>query len=244
MGDPHRAEFPLARRVVGVVMCNLPFILGAPALGLAAGGAAAWLEPRPFEDRAVLQVGLRFLKTPIEPPYEVRERVSDALTRAEAYRPGVELGVLLRRREKTNLPAQGVDVVVRAEDPDVARAVLDQGLSQVLAAHAAYHEEAVEAARLPVEGLREVARRIEASRALAAGSEAAVAALDAQMAKTDRLRWGSEEVLARVREAPTEVLARAPAPTRVPSRGPTWALGGLLTGLLLGLSVALLRGEW
>jgi hypothetical protein len=224
-------------------MGNLAFALGLPALGLLVGGAAAALEPRVYQDQAILDVGLRFLKSPIEPAYEARERMADALVRADAFGPEVELDVFIRREEKSSVPTRSLDLAVRAASATVAKAVLDQGLARILAAHAEDHAEAVGAARRQVERLDALAARVAASKALAPWDRARQEALDAALAHVDRLRWGSEEVLARLLEAPTEVRARPSAPTPLPRRGPAWILGGLITGVVLGLSLALVRGE-
>lgn len=240
--DPHSAEFPLARRVVGALVRNLAFVIGLPVLGVAVAGVATLLEPERYQDQAILEVGLRFLETPVEPAYEARERVADALVRADGFSQDVDIDVFIRRLEKTATPSRGLDVAVRASSATVAKAVLDQGLARVLAAHSAYHAEAVAGAQTVVDRLNALAARVEASKRLVATGTAA-AGLDVEMARVDRLRWGSEEVLAILQAAPTEVRARPAAPERVPSRAPAWLLGGLVAGLMLGISIALLKGE-
>lgn len=225
--------------LVGAVVRHLVLIGALAGLGAGALALSARLEPARVRDHAVVQGGLRFKNKPMAHPLEVKERLGDAILDAPEHTEDVRFRVRIRRAEKTNLPTQVFEVDVYAATGEQARGILDFALDRMLARDGPLHAAQVAISEHQIADLDAEDRRLEASLQLPGAN---VDGLEARRAENSRYRFGTGEVLSRLRTSPTTVLERWSEPRPEPSRALIRTVGGGLAGLLLGLLVAFLRG--
>lgn len=231
---------PLGLRIIAFGVRNLGTIVASTFVFLVLGLAVGFLWPRPFVDKAIVEIGVRFEDEPIEHPIVVSARLVGALGRAanELGHPGAEIDIDIRRTQKSNAVTRLMEVRVSADGADDARAILDRGVSQLVEEHGAVHGAELAIVTKQLGRLERAAERLS-HRDVPTEDEGD---LDATLSETNRLITTTRNHATEVRLPKTRVVSHAVEPQRTPPRWPVFGLGGLVFGLGFGVAIAAVRG--
>jgi hypothetical protein len=243
--SPRQQELPFGVRAAALLLANGKVIAVATVLGAVAGAAIGARLPRPYVDTAVIEVGMRFVNEPVEDPIQAGWRLHGALLdAAREQQAGSSVSITHRREEKTNALTRFFDASVRGADPVMVRAVLDRGIQRLLERHQTLHAherqimlDQVAILEKSTDGL-EALIRDRPRRATPEEGDVDVHLLNAALFDGYRSINGTRSAISDVRTPATRVVGRAATVEREPSRMGILAAGGLLFGLVFGVSIA------
>ena len=251
--EPPPEPTPIGSRLLRALLEGHRTILGLALVSGLGGWLLGALPPRPFVDRAVVEIGVRLLNHPLEHPMIAAARLEgEARAASLVVGGGAEVSVHNRREEKTNALTRFMDLEVRAETAEAARGVLDRSLEALLERHAAAHDHEIalfeeqrvllqRADALVTGALVAAKAEIEDPRAKPEARSAhqlRLERLTGRVYESHRLLNGTHNMLTPLRTPPTRVISRSAVPVQRRSRAPIQGFAGLLFGLCLGCALA------
>lgn len=204
-------------------------------------GAFASLRPRRHVDRAIVEIGTRFVEEPLVHPVGTALRLHALCQRVADQRSSEALiEVRIRRDEKTNAVTRIMDVSVEAETASAARSILDRALAQYLREHRGPTEYEHQLHTRELKDLERAAQRLETALAEVTGEERS--AYETRLYETRRMLDGVSDLVARG-SLPTRVVSRASQPEPRGSKLTIFLAAAVVLGLLLGASFTAVRLE-
>lgn len=236
---PSLEAAPLGVRSIGFVVRHFSLLVLIVVLSTGAGVALGFALPRPFVDRAIVELGGRFMDEPVEHPMVAAARLTGYL-KAAAREVGTPEAVIIvenRRGQKTNALTALIEVRVEAETADTTRTIIDRAVGRLVKDHSVIQERELEIMKRQLTQLEASVDRLEKQieSDIEQGDDLAPLVIDAHRAVS-----GTRSVATSVRMPATRVVRHAVAPEPDRSRLPVTTLGGLVLGVLLGL----IAGAW
>ena len=236
---PSLETAPLGVRTIAFVVRHFG-LLAIVTILLTAGGVVLGVTlPRPFVDRAMVELGLRFLDEPVEHPMIAAARLTGYLQAAarETGEPGARIFVENRRGQKQNELTRLIEVRVQASTADAARAIVDRAVGRLVEEHREVQKEELAIMKRQLAQLEAASEQLEAQ--VDKGGEEADE-LAPLVFTIHRKVNATRSVTTQLRIPPSRVVRHALQPARARSKLPVTTLAGLVLGVIVGV----IAGAW
>lgn len=238
---PSLEAAPLGVRTIGFVVRHFGLLVISTVVFTVIGVATSFALPRPFVDRAMVELGMRFLDEPVEHPMVAGARLTGYLRTAarEAGIPDATIVVDLRRHQKSNAPTRLLEVRVEAPTAEQTRKIIDEAVARLIAEHGAIQKRELEILRRQLTQFEETAKRLDGALETETDEEQ-IEEIGPLIVAVHRTINATRSVATELRLPPTRVVRHALEPAPAPSRLPITTLAGVLLGAMVGV----ISGAW